>query len=128
MQPMFPKPTSSKKAARPLRRRTPLRRTNPKRRAARYERNFGHRGAAVREMECLLRSTNECCGRVQAAHVVARGMGGVKGDRFSLVPFCEHHHDVSGRLAPSDFARRYNIDLKQEAARVASDLTMRGIP
>lgn len=124
----FPKPITVRKAPRPLRRHTPMRRSNPARKAARYERNFGERGAAVREMACLLASTNECEGAIQSAHVSARGMGGVKGDRFQLVPFCGKHHTIQGRMAPRDFAARYKINLPHHASRIASELTARGIP
>lgn len=124
----FPKPTTVRKAAKPLRRRMPMRRSNPARKAAKYKRNFGERGAAVREMACLLVSTNECEGAIQSAHVSARGMGGVKGDRFQLVPFCGKHHTIQGRMAPRDFAARYKINLPHHASHIADELTARGIP
>jgi len=124
----FPKPRTERKAPKALKRRTPVKRVNRGRRAKLYERNFGKRGDAVREMACLLLSTNECERAIEAAHASARGMGGVKGDRRELVPLCGHHHAISGRMAPSDFIARYHINLRHEAGRIAAELDARGIP
>lgn len=123
----FPKPVTVRKAPRQLR-RTPMRRANPKRRAKLYARNYGERGDAVREMACLLISAGGCWGPIEAAHTVARGMGGMNGDRRHLVPMCCGHHRISGALAPSDFVARYKIDLRVEGRRVAAELDARGIP
>lgn len=120
----FPKPRTERKARKPLKRRG----ANRARRAKLYERNFGERGDAVREMPCLLLSTEECEREIEAAHVSARGMGGVKGDRRQLVPLCGRHHRISGRMAPSDFIARYHINLRHEADRIAAELDARGIP
>ena len=128
-QPAFPKPVTVRKPPRPLRRRTPMRRSNPGRKAEKYERNFGERGATVREMPCLLLGrVDECARPIEAAHASARGMGGVKGDRRQLVPLCGRHHSISGRMAPSDFTARYQINLRHEADRIARELDVRGIP
>lgn len=105
-----------------------MKRVNRKRRAELFERNFGQRGAAVREMPCLLANTKDCDQPVEAAHASARGMGGVKGDRHQLVPLCGRHHTISGRMAPSDFIARYKINLRTEARRIARELDARGIP
>ena len=123
----FPKPVTVRKAPRQLR-RTPMRRTNPKRRAKLYARNYGERGDAVRGMACLLLASGGCCGPIEAAHSLARGMGGMNGDRRNLVPLCRGHHRISGALAPSDFVARYNIDLHAEAERIAAELDACGIP
>lgn len=124
----FPKPTTVRKAAKPLRRRKPINRVNRKRRAELYERNFGERGDAVRAMPCLLAKTKDCDQPIEAAHASARGMGGVKGDRRQLVPLCGRHHTISGTMAPSDFIARYKINLRTEARRIARELDACGIP
>jgi hypothetical protein len=114
----------------PLRRKTPLRRFNPKRRAAAQARNFGERGAAIRAMACLATKT-PCRGRVHAAHVVARGMGGVKGSRRDLAPLCEHHHHAASEARTSQraaFEATHEINLFTEAARIAVELDEKGYP
>lgn len=125
--PAFPKPTSKVRTPKPLK-RSPMKRSNRRRRAATYARNFGERGAAVREMPCLLAPTGGCRGRTEAAHATARGMGGHNGDRRSLVPLCTWHHRASGDMGAITFAAKYRIDLHEEAARIARELDARGLP
>lgn len=110
-----------------IQRRTPLRRVNAKRKTLTYERNYGKRGEEIRAMPCLLEATNECSGRVEAAHAEARKMGGRGGDKRSLVPMCTGHHAEQGRGQQS-FAAKYKINLRAHAARIADDLDARGIP
>ena len=124
----FPKPAKVRKEPRRLLRRTPIRRTNPARKRERYQRNYGERGAAVRLMQCLLAGQDECDRPIEAAHASARGMGGVKGDRRQLVPLCGRHHMISGRMAPSDFIAKYQINLRHEADRIAVELDALGLP
>lgn len=115
-----------------LTRKTPLKRggrlkpVNRERRAAAFARNFGQRGALVRAMPCLLAGPG-CEGQVQAAHAQARGMGGAKGDRFSLVPLCAGHHRRQEN-GTKTFEAVHGLDLRAEAARIAADLTARGVP
>ena len=123
----FPKPTPKVRVPKPLR-RSPMKRTNRRRRAAAFARNYGERGAAVREMPCLLAATGGCEGPIHAAHARARGMGGTGGDLRELVPLCWHHHGVSHSMAAKDFAALYRIDLRQEAQRIARELDARGYP
>jgi hypothetical protein len=119
--------------------RTRIKPTNPKRRREAYARNFGERGEAVRSMPCLVPLEGvewpECRGPVQAAHVLARGMGGAKGDRRQLVPLCAGHHVEAGEGSWKDeqpskraaFQARYGLDLKAEAERIALELDERGL-
>lgn len=113
-------------------RRKPLRKRNAKRAAAKFSRNYGTRGAAVREMPCLVPSRYRSCGgRVEAAHAVARGMGGVRGDRRSLVPLCTWHHICASEARTeqrAEFERFHGLDLTAEAARIAAELDKAGYP
>jgi len=101
---------------------------NRARAAKKYVRNFGDRGHAVREMPCLLAAAGGCEGAIEAAHAVARGMGGARGDRRQLVPLCRHHHRASGSMGAVTFAARYRIDLVHEAVAIAAALDARGLP
>lgn len=131
----------------PLSRKTRIRPANPKRKAKAYARNYGERGDAVRAMGCLcvkaLRSwdfdeqvTEDTPGQcdahpIQAAHSVARGMGGAKGDRRDLVPLCGRHHAEAGERGTSQraaFEHRYDVSLGDEAHRIAVELDERGLP
>ena len=109
--------------------RTPMKRSNPARRAKMYARNFGPLAEAVRAMPCLVararKARDLCRGRVQAAHVVARGMGGCGGDARSLVPLCARHHEESSARGTSKraaFEARHGIVLQVEADRIAAQL------
>ena len=109
--------------------RTPMKRSNPARRAKMYARNFGPRAEVVRDMPCLVararEATDLCRGRVQAAHVIARGMGGCGGDARSLVPLCARHHEQSGArgtMQRVDFETEHGIVLQVEADRIAAQL------
>ena len=103
---------------------------NRERKAAKFERNFGDRGAAVREMTCLVVSApgqrTPCRGAIQAAHAKARGMGGCGGDRRSLVPLCARHHADQGGIGILTWQRITGIDLIAEAERVAAELDGQG--
>ena len=119
------------KPGKPLRRKTGVRPVSPERRAKTYARNYGTRGAAVRERGCLLltSSVTPCGGPVHAAHSIARGMGGAKGDRRDLVPLCARHHRESGERGTSDraaFEAAHGLDLQAEAARIAEQLDREG--
>jgi hypothetical protein len=136
---------------------------NAKRSRETFARNFGERGEAVRAMPCLCAKHSaawyfndlerhhaagvpdafehddpdrpRCEGDVQAAHVLARGMGGAKGDRRQLVPLCARHHDEAGEGSAKDeqpskraaFEALYGIVLKAEAQRIAVELDERGL-
>jgi hypothetical protein len=106
---------------------------NEKRRKKNYERNYGDRADAIREMPCLvyeeLSGASNCGGRVHAAHTRARGMGGVKGDRREQVPLCAHHHEEAGEARTSKrraFEERYGISLDEHAERIARLLDVCG--
>lgn len=107
---------------------------NKARKAKAFARNFGDRGEYIREMCCLADSAKHgspCSGPIQAAHVIARGMGGCKGDRRHLVPLCAIHHLEAGENRTSQreaFEAKYGIDLLAEAERIASLLDEKGIP
>lgn len=122
--------TSAGKLARAAgpKRKKAMRRTNAKRRRAAYQRNFGSRSDVVRSMPCLVPG---CPGQSVAAHAIARGMGGCKGDRRHLVPLCDAHHREAGEHRTSqraDFERRHGVDLVAEAAWLAVELDRRGLP
>ncbi len=111
----------------PIRRNARMKATNPDRRAKTYARNYGTRGAAVRALGCL--AGPHCCGDIQAAHSIARGMGGAKGDRRDLVPLCWSHHNEAGERGTTqrtEFEAFYGLDLQAEAARIAEQLDGEG--
>jgi hypothetical protein len=97
-----------------------------------YERAYGkggRRGDAVRRMRCITQSTRlgrrfKCPGLVQASHVSARGMGGVKGDSRSLVPHCASCHDWYGKN-PSGYQLATGLHLLHEARVIAVELDKR---
>lgn len=99
-------------------RRGPVRmkQVNAERRAKMEERNFGDHGAFVRLRRCVVDEhvhptlKTPCGGRIVACHLIPRGMGGCKGDRFSLFPACELHHlEQEGHTA--EFQETYGLDL-----------------
>ena len=142
----MPKPDPEKvrewrKRSKPLergdgpKRKTPMKRKNPKRKRKLYERNYGDRAAAVRDMHCLvvplhaLDQRITCRGRIVAAHVRARGMGGAKGDRRDLVNLCAKHHDEAGEYRTSQraaFEAKWGVDLMEEARKLAERLDEQG--
>lgn len=108
-----------------------MKQRNDKRRAELYARNYGPEADVVRAQPCLVRG---CRGFVVAAHVVPRGMGGCNGCRFDLAPLCEKHHLEAGEWrtsARSDFEKRYGLDLRLIADRIAVEhvepLGLRGV-
>lgn len=98
---------------------------NPARRRKMHQRNFGDRAEHIRAMPCLV--GDGCSGRVVAAHVRARGMGGCNSDRRSLVPLCWSHHEEQHQHGASTFAQHYALDLEQWADEIASRLDELGI-
>ena len=115
----------------PMQRGKAIVRANPARRAKMFERNFGARASHVRRMRCLCAASCTCAGLVQAAHVVARGMGGCGGDKRDLVPLCGLHHEESGPRRSSKraaFEVRHGVNLQAEARRIAIELDTRGLP
>ena len=114
--------------------KTRVKASNPERRKKAYARNFGDRADAVRKMACLVGGRGEdpapCQGDVVAAHVIARGMGGAKGDRRSLVPLCWAHHNEAGERGTTQrasFEARYEVDLLVESDRIAAELDDEGL-
>ena len=82
----WPKRPRRPKAPRELVRKTALAKSNPERRAALYARNFGEWADEIRAMPCWgCGTTRE---KIDAAHTVARGMGGCGGDKRTLLPLC----------------------------------------
>ena len=133
-----------------LKRNTPLKPgkrikpSNAQRRKKTFDRNFGERGAAVREMECLCarelrdydgdceaeHAPRACSGAIQACHTVARGMGGAKGTKRDLVPLCSRHHTEMGERGTSsreEFEARYGLAAQDEAERIAIELDGLGL-
>ena len=112
-------------------RKTRLRSVNPERRARTFARNYGERGDPIRAMQCAVpghsRSPTRCWGRIEAAHVVARGMGGAHGDRRDLVPLCAGHHWEQTMTGIRRFQTKYGIDLTELAATLAAGMDEAGI-
>ena len=75
---------------------------------------------AVWAMPCLIRD-DDCVGRTQIHHVKSRGAGGK--DPENIVPLCAYHHRVGHQNGWKTFAKRYDIDLTSEAARVWKAIT-----
>lgn len=82
-------------------------------------------------MECAVRghsrSATRCHGRIEAAHVVARGMGGAHGDRRDLVPLCSTHHWEQTMIGVGKFENKYGLDLTSLAATLAAEMDKTGI-
>lgn len=106
-------------------RRTWLRQVNPTRRAERFAKAFGERGDPIRAMPCLLAVKGDCSGAIEAAHIRSRGAGGTLLD---LVPLCVRHHRRQHNMGIRSFESTYKIDLRAAAARIAAELTARGVP
>jgi hypothetical protein len=140
-----------------LARSTRLAPVNRERRVKVFERNFGQRAAEVRSLGCIVgarlggeldeqptfirklvvavrhQESGQACdfGGAQAAHAIARGMGGAKGSRRDLVPLCAKHHAEAGEARTSqraNFEQTYGISLTAEAARIAAELDAKGVP
>lgn len=113
--------------SKPLGRSKGVSRSNRKRRRVVYARNFGERADAVRAMPCLIDAGH---GLSVAAHAKARGMGGCKGDRRSLINLCQSCHVEAGEYRTSqraDFERKYGVDLVAESEWLAVELDRRGL-
>lgn len=110
----------------PLTRKGRVKPRNSKRKAAAFARNFGDEADAVRAMPCRLSAMSPplglgwsapgCCGDIVVAHVVSRG---ASGGRFDIIPLCQRHHDEQHACGIETFSRRYGLDLRREADRVA---------
>jgi hypothetical protein len=87
----------------------------------RKRKNFGARAEAVREMRCLV--DQDCQGPVCAAHATSRGAG---GDRFDLVPLCNRHHHEQHAHGILTFESRHFLSLREEADRIAVELSALG--
>lgn len=72
--------------------RTPLKRRGKKpiRRAGGHEQNPKYLDF-IRRCECVLASTGDCAGAVEAAHVGDRGLGQKCRDQ-ETIPLCGYHH------------------------------------
>ncbi len=96
--------------------KTPMKKVNKERKAKMDERNFGPHGVFIRLEPCVVAThahpslRTDCLGKVMACHLVARGMGGCNGDRFSLFPACAQHH-LEQTNSTADFQARYDLDL-----------------
>lgn len=71
---------------------------------------------------CILATSGVCASwagyhPVEAAHVRSRGAGGT--DRGNTVPMCMTHHAEQHRVGIRSFQKKYGIDLKAEAERLA---------
>lgn len=123
-------------------RRKAMAQVNAARRRKQYERNFGERADHARAMVCLvwwrklvgklpLDCGTPCFGTTQAAHVVARGMGGANGNRRKIINLCAGHHTEAGEYRTTqraEFERRYGVDLQSEADDLAERFDAQGLP
>jgi hypothetical protein len=81
----------------PIKRKSKLRSVNPERRKEKHVRNFDggiDHDTWIRALPCCVCElfNLEQSGPTQAAHVVARGMGGAKGAWFDTLPLCAVCH------------------------------------
>lgn len=113
-----------------LRRRKALPRRNVRRAAEMHMRNFGERPAV--EPWCVIATETEryrakhgrkawpagwvrCAGKVEAAHVTPRGMGGCNSSAEEVVYLCAtHHREQEGQTAA--FEAKYGVDLRAAGA------------
>ena len=104
----------------PIKRSKPPRRSNPDRRAGKHLRNYDGGGGLdhdrwIRGKPCCL------CGfwakGIQAAHAIARGMGGANGAWWSLIPLCNTHHRLQESVGNAGIFEKYGIDLVSAAKR-----------
>ena len=88
---------------------------------------FGH-DHWVRDKGCLI--DHECVGKVEAAHVHARGMGGHNGSWMDLVNLCSGAHELAGPFPKPGayqgsirqlFEAHYGVDLEATAARYVDE-------
>lgn len=111
-------------------RRTPMRRRNAKRAAKMHARNFGERPPV--EPWCVIAEALQCyqaehgakarpdgwvacAGKVEAAHVTPRGMGGCNSDAEDVAYLCRaHHSEQEGRTAA--FEAKYDVNLRAAGA------------
>lgn len=122
-----PKPVRKEKQPKRLQTKTRINPRNSKRVAKMRKRNFPDRTGSER---CLIAeraarlpspppSWAGCRGPIDPAHVTPRGLGGCNSSKDDVVWLCRGHHDEQeGRTKA--FEQRYGVDLKAEAARVAS--------
>ena len=105
-----------------MKRRKPLRRsTTPikARKADKSKRRFANlRDEAyqgwIRQQPCVISGCLYNRDEIHAAHVKARGAGGV--DRGNLVPLCARHHRFQHDTGMRSFQAFYHIDLAAVAA------------
>lgn len=120
-------------------RRTAIRKRNPERRRKAWVRNFGPRRDWIVSMPCLIAEhpLHTCQGAIEAAHVIARGMGGGKGNRRHLVPLCSKAHEEAGErpgigrgpgTKRARFEAKYAIDLIATAVKLAAIADTLGLP
>jgi hypothetical protein len=121
-------------------RKTWLRKRNPERCAETFERNFGKlRRAWIVSLGCLIAGhrLHRCEGKLEAAHAIARGAGGAKGNRRHLVCLCTAAHKEAGErpgigrgpgTKRARFEAKYAIDLIAKAAEIAERADALGYP
>lgn len=96
----------------------PLPAVNPERRRRLHERNFGDKATWIRSLPCTCGRAACRAYRSDAAHVVARGMGGCGGDKRHLVPLSRPCHLEQERVGVEAFGRAIGVDLAAEAERL----------
>lgn len=120
-------------------RTTAIKARNPKRRAAKWEKNYGARRAWIVSLGCLIAGhpLHRCEGPLDAAHVIATGMGGAKSDRRKIVCLCRAAHREAGEhpgigrwdgTQRAAFQAKYEVDLIEQAADLAARADALGYP
>ena len=113
-----------------LRRGKPLPRRNVKRAAEMHARNFGERPnvepwcvvateaaryQAVHGRKAWPDGWVRCAGKVEAAHLTPRGMGGCNSSAEEVVYLCTTHHREQEGRTPA-FEAKYGVDLRAAGA------------
>lgn len=85
-----------------------------------YAEDFGAHADFVRSLPCIVRRVHPrlrtpCFGLVVACHFQSRGAG---GDRFSLFPACQGHHQEQHQVGIVSFQELYELDLAREVEEI----------
>ena len=73
----------------------------------------------VRTLWCVVPVEHEFRPVIEIAHVRSRGAGG--NDFGNVVDLCSHHHREQHQIGIRSFEAKYNIDMAQEAQRLATE-------
>lgn len=115
-------------------------RVNPRnaaRKTKRYDDHYGERAGWLRSLPCLIRGKagHQCWGKIEAAHVVARGSGWKGPLLRKQVPACTGaHREMGERPGPGRyegserqaFEQKYDVDCMERAEWYAAEADRRG--